>query len=507
MANFKTNVIKPFKAQGGTFCTFASALEDIGLNINEKSNKVRLSHYAILDIPNCDYTNQNPNKNVLNLLTPPDAFNNGLIDTPNATNDSENSYARTNIAQSFMSYALNMEAVIRNNNTTHSYDFTRNLTISERVFWKWLKECGAINWKRVENSNYFIEMPNDENYKRVVKSFGSIDAVAQRSSDYGMYNEIYVNIPTSFGGIDNIYFKQQEDDNYSFDKKYETNNVDLLENHSIENNYTNSSSLNNKPYFDYSTKISNNNSHYINDKNGYWFNNITTTEGKDVGYYITDKKIEGEEKLFDTIKVENNDISYVINRSKLDCMTLELDLNKLGATSYDELNIGTDTINSINNYTFNSILVFYSIYDNNDNILATNLYGVYFIDTPIQNEDTPSNLNFINFEIPRLTKKKSTTEGFGTSYSFRFNIRTSSLFDGEDDIIYDNASSENSLVNDFNDVVANLNRTINLLNKNTKHTFIIQEKYNELNQKYENIYNNLIKLTERVNELEKIHNN
>ena len=507
MANFKTNVIKPFKAQGGTFCTFASALEDIGLNINEKSNKVRLSHYAILDIPNCDYTNQNPNKNVLNLLTPPDAFNKGIEFAPNNSSTSENSYVRTNIAQSFMSYALNMEAVVRNNNSIHSYDFTRNLTVSERVFWKWLKESGAINWQKAnDKEGYYIEVINND-YNKVVKSFGLIDAVAQRSSDYGMYNEIYVNIPTSFGGIDNIYFKQVEDDNYSFDKKYETNSVDYLEQHNSESSSTNQTTLHNKPYFDYSTKILNNNTHTINNVSGYWFGDITTTTSREFGCYITDKKITNDENLFDTIEINTEDASYVITRSKLDCMSLELDLNKLEANTYDELNIGTDDNPSVNSYTFNTILVYYSIYDSNDNILATNLYGVYFIDSPIQNDDTTSNLNFINFEIPRLTKKKSTTEGFGTSYSFRFNIRTSSLFDGEDDIIYDNASSENSLVNDFNDVVANLNRTINLLNKNTKHTFIIQEKYNELNQKYENIYNNLIKLTERVNELEKIHNN
>ena len=49
----RTPLIKP-RAQGGTFYTFASALEDIGLNINELGNKVMLSHYALLDLPPFD---------------------------------------------------------------------------------------------------------------------------------------------------------------------------------------------------------------------------------------------------------------------------------------------------------------------------------------------------------------------------------------------------------------------------------------------------------------------
>ena len=501
MAKFKTNIIKPFKQQGGTFCTFASALEDVGLNINEKNNKVRLSHYAILDIPNCDYTNSNENRNVLNLLTPPDAFYKNIKQSSATYNNDKqiNNYARRNIAQSFMSYALNMEAVVRNNNdATSSYDFTRNLTISERVFWKWLKETGAIRWE-LDKDNYFTEEKNNPDYSRVVQAFGQIDAVAQRSSDYGMYNEIFVNIPTSFGGINNIYFKQVEDDNYTFDKKYKTNCTNRLENHStsIGNN-----ELLNTPYFDYSTSMKNKNKGEY--ENGFWYEDITTTNNTEVGYYITDKKLENLNSINKVLKVVSDDASFIIKRSNLDCMSLELDISKLDSlaeesiNSFDDLNINTQ----IYSYTFNAILVYYSIYDGNDNILATNLYGVYFIDSPQQLDANSTNEYFVNFEIPRLTKKKSTTDGFGTSYSFKFNIRTSSLFDGEDDQIYDNSSSENSIVGDFNDVVSYLIETIKLLNKSTKNTFIIQEKYKELNSRFLDLNRNYLELSERVKNLE-----
>ena len=47
----RTPIIMP-RTQGGTFHTFGSAMEDIGLNINESHNRVEISHYVLLDIPN-----------------------------------------------------------------------------------------------------------------------------------------------------------------------------------------------------------------------------------------------------------------------------------------------------------------------------------------------------------------------------------------------------------------------------------------------------------------------
>ena len=46
-----TPFVKRMRVQGGTIYTFSSAVEDIGLNINERNNVVKVSHYALLDIP------------------------------------------------------------------------------------------------------------------------------------------------------------------------------------------------------------------------------------------------------------------------------------------------------------------------------------------------------------------------------------------------------------------------------------------------------------------------
>ena len=231
MGKIKTPIIRPLRTKGGTLYTFSSAVEDIGLNINESYNKVRLSHYALLDIPNGDeismddnYNEKNYRINKFNVFSMPgamwermgidaknnnDGYNGGMTETVNQQ-----------IAQSFLSYALNMETVIRNSG---KYDYTTSLSTSERIFWKWLKETGAIRWTyNDEDNGYFREDTNDVNYKSVVKSFGKIDAMSQRSSDYGMYNEVFVNVPSSFGYINPIFFKRVEDKNYSSGRVYKT---------------------------------------------------------------------------------------------------------------------------------------------------------------------------------------------------------------------------------------------------------------------------------------------
>ena len=500
MGKIKTPIVRPLRTKGGTLYTFSSAAEDIGLNINESHNKVRLSHYALLDIPNAnenttkgDLANSiNYTSNCFNVYNMPGAMLERFAsDTTNNANDIVQTPNQA-IAQSFMSYALNMETVIRNSG---KYDYTTSLSCSERIFWKWLKECGAIRWTFESNDNNvrIIEGDNtteniENQYKNVVKSFGIIDSVSQRSSDYGMYNEVFVNIPSSFGYIKPIYFKQVADENYSFGKTYSTNFTDSLENY-IENANTQLTpdGLFNISFFDYKAGV-NESMYKRNDEEGkFWFTdriNNAYFVTNEPGSYYTDGKIENNisiDNIFtlnDKISItrDGNDINFEFLRSKFDCMMLDLSLESYDKDSYDELAINEDGSEN-NDYEFNTILLYYSIFDNNDNILATNLYGVYFLDAP---QDLDSSSNNMEFEIPRLSKKQSSGNGFGTSYSFRINVRTSSIYDNSDAIIYDDGSSENSLISDFGNVVHNLNKSIELLSKHVKNTSKISNEYTNL---------------------------
>ena len=102
MANAHTTpFVKRMRTQGGTIYTFSSATEDIGLNINERNNIVKMSHYALLNIPSID-TPDNPIQNRFNAYAIPGAFSSFL-------NSGSVKDGRVVIAESFQNYALNLE--------------------------------------------------------------------------------------------------------------------------------------------------------------------------------------------------------------------------------------------------------------------------------------------------------------------------------------------------------------------------------------------------------------
>jgi len=103
MAKLSTPIIKNLSTTGGTFYTMPSATEDIGLNINERSNKVAISHYALLDLPAEGWSF--------------DASNTGEIEEA--------------LKNEIQNYMFNLETAVRNQS---GYDYSANLTVSERAF-------------------------------------------------------------------------------------------------------------------------------------------------------------------------------------------------------------------------------------------------------------------------------------------------------------------------------------------------------------------------------------
>lgn len=422
----RTPLIKP-RAQGGTFYTFASALEDIGLNINELGNKVMLSHYALLDLPPFDAASMKVTADYSD------------YDTSDSSNAGKNIFA-----DSFQNYVLNMETVVRNHRL---YDFSNAITVSERVFWKWLLNNGLLHLKEDEqNSDYYVE---DCSYgDTVVKCFGYINSGAQRSDDYSMYNETFVQVPSSFGRM-RILFKPTEDDNYYRNNVYESSMVNSEEDE-------------------------------LKDKIEY----ITASE-LDSSMSMIQKTGISAKAIFDT------DSSYIVN-SDTDLLTIELSLDKLRqyyneeTLTYDDLAIHNSDSSylpekpqeeELNTFNFNAALIYYSVYDSTGkNILATNAYGLLlFDDTEIvlgENE---------KYRFYRFTKKQATSTKSGTSYSFRLNIKASSIYSG-DITVNDNSTPAYSMSTDFNDTIKNLNTAIEILRTNANHLAVIESDYRSLKQ-------------------------
>jgi hypothetical protein len=130
-----------------------------------------------------------------------------------------------NLAQSFQNYALNLEALLL---SRPQYKKDEKLTVSERVFWKWIKELGAIRFQDANTleknftilgtgpgSERFVEKPEtNSTYKRVVKYVGDIDVVNSLKNNNNSYTEIYIHVPSNVGTTPHVLFKSIKDANY-----------------------------------------------------------------------------------------------------------------------------------------------------------------------------------------------------------------------------------------------------------------------------------------------------
>lgn len=413
----RTPLLRPLRDNGATLYVFPSANEDIGLNLNSRATGVAMSHYALLNLPR-------------------------LFGSQNAKDES------IAIATDLQNYMMNLECRLLNDD---KYNYQEYHTVSERCFFHWLKSFETrhinnfLNLERNQKNNDVYYKEKDYT-KRTVQCFGAIDAGNSLSTEFGMFNETYVNIPTSYGNGP-VFFKQVQDStetNYIYGHTYKCGDEIHLQ--------------------------------------GRTDKNVDTLKILDSTTPVYDDKSTTSYVLNDAYEIVKD-----INQIQTACRNFCEDTNNtIQINSYDDVNIDQnnqfkgkfcDITSNPCEFGFNAILLYYSVYDQNDttkSAYAINLFGIVFL-------DSPSNFNG-EIRIPTLNKKKSfgganKANFFGNSYSFRVNIKTLSVYDNTDAMIQDNTtmSSINSV--DFSDVVSNLNRAIDVMNTNVQSTMAIQDAY------------------------------
>lgn len=436
----RTPLLRPLRDNGATLYVFPSASEDIGLNLNSRATGVALSHYALLNLPNL----------------------------MGKTTHQEESMA---IAEDLQNYVMNFETLLLNQD---SYNYQEYHTVSERVFWHWLiKKLNKVNLTQTlinndqKESNVYFRESYENKLDRVVQCFGSIDAGNSLSTEFGMFNETYINIPTSYANGP-VFFKHVQDaseSNYIFGKSYNVTNRSTLEGR----DQTTIDSI----------KILTNSSPIAD-------NNDNTT------YYATD--------AYEIVK-DCNQIQQALREF--------LDDKDIIINSYDDINVDSkenfkETVYDITSnpieFGFNAILLYYSVYDQDDitkSAYATNLFGIIFLDSPKATLDDKA-------VIECLSKKKSygatnAANFFGNSYSFRVNIKTMSVYDNTDAIIQDNTTMSSIASTDFSDVISNLNRAIDTMNTNVQTTMAIQDSYMNILHYYDEQRQNIKELNDKVN--------
>jgi hypothetical protein len=491
-----TPFVKRMRTVGGTMYTFSSATEDIGLNINERNNVVKMSHYALLDIPSIDapITMQ---QNRFNVLAIPGAFKSWLDGV--SVKD-----GRVVIAESFQNYALNLEANILNQNT-----YNPNLlnSVTERVFWKWLKETGAIRWQN-SSTGYFEEETDTDTsvgYSSIVKCIGTISAGSVRTDNFGTYNETYVLVPTSYGQT-RVFFKQEEDDNYKHGIKIQSGQTNILGREAYTSPHPDA--LDFKAYYDIDASNKNTNSYamsYNDNSTGYLTGWWTTAEN--IAFVKNSYYTDSSAYLISG--VNNIDLKYTgantinFKRSKVDCLKIEFNENNLAAlTGYSATGI-FDTMamsQSVDDtFNFNAILIYYTVYNKTlDKVLATNLLGILFLDAPSGNT---ASYPIAEITMPSITKIQSGPSGFGTSYSFRVNIKSDNMMDDTGAVIYDESTSAQTALEDFSDVFSNLEKSVNILNQHTSTINYITEQYNGLQNNNTQVLNQVTDLQQQLNTL------
>jgi len=443
--------IRPIQIQGGTFYTFSSASDDLGLTFNNTGKKFTFSKYALLDLPNIQRpTYHSPNEeNFIQLDAIPGAF----------AHVTDSSTYNTMFAESLQNYVLNLEATMISFPT---YDPSSLQTVSERVFFKWLKEVGAIRFREAttQESNLtaglrYTEENNSTNYTSVVKYVGDIDLVNSLKSIGDAYSEIYINVPTKDGATPLVLFKSTSDNNYYAQQNLINSpanplNTDYLTGRSYDQ--VNPSGLSTLAYFD--SEFSNYGpgatlSSVIEDVNGslltpgeyqlfsynesisdyqvgwwflypeansYWTQPGTTGSGTFDSVTSSSYLIRGyKEGVGGTV------VSVNFRRSDLDGIGIDFNTNNyFPISSNPSLNTFSD-FNSVPesvSFQFNTVLVYYDVQDTSTGNIATNLFGVLFLDNV---QDTLVGGSY----IPRLDKfKPNQVSGLnGNAYGFKINLK------------------------------------------------------------------------------------
>lgn len=426
-----TPLIKPLKVQGGTLYTFMSASKDITITNNNDNKRLDFSKFALLNLPDVKRPDIVDLENTIQFDTIDGAIFNGIeIDN------------NINIAESFQNYVLNLENL---NSLRTDYDNEALETASEQIFFKWLKELGAIRYRTAnineKNPNLvpsrFVEEDSTNSlYTKVVNYIGEIKVINNVKKYGEAYTEIYIHVPTSDGGTPTVLFSSDELINPN-------NNKSIYRSGSIIKGSTETvvgrtatdihpAGLDFTAFYDLDVSIAG----FTNSTNINWHNGVITNS------YYTEPTFNNP--TTDTITKSQldygttNDIVY--KRSKLDGVRIDWTSQNYNAiansstiSTIPEYNSSGDS----NDFSFNCVLIYYDIYNTSTpTIKSTNLYGVLFLDNLTQLNNGEANIQrFQKFKHNPVTKLNG--NNYGLTLNLKFDTNT------------DNASVS-TIINDYN---------------------------------------------------------
>lgn len=399
MAAF-TPLIKPLNEQGTTFYTFSSAAKDLSKCWGNAEKEFVFSKFVCLNLP--DFFNIEEDD--INELK--ENYKNftqiaGLKSMMDRIDEGEAEGTGQRFAELLQDYVFNMEELLISSPNYNTDNSDRSAT--ERVFWKFLKELGVINFKEGgeeevaaslisrEEKRYVeglvVEDEEVETYERVVQYVGSIDMINNVDIRSDTYTELYLHIPSEAGNTADVLFKECYDDVYAEGETY-----------TVSNNYPNFilGQTEADPGLDISTLA--------------LYDESSTEHSYTTGDSVKEEGVENE--LID-------EESRYLYRSNLDGVCVDFDAN-----SYNKIVTGRMvTIDDFNkskystSFEFNTILVYYDVVDKSSGSKTTNLYGVLFLDNVQHTENSYDYLQ----RYPKYKPEEGVQNG--NSYGFKLNLR------------------------------------------------------------------------------------
>jgi len=437
-----TPLIKTPQADGGTFYTFSSSARDLSKTLNNDNLKLVFSKFVLLNIPDFDKLDPNTFSNYENYMQ----FDtiDGMIASGGLKGD-----PNVNFTESLQNYALNLEELIISD---ANCDNTVQRSVAERVFFKWMKETGAMRFRAATNleKNPGVTRPlfveEDEQptgsrqYRRVVKYIGDIDIVNNVDKAGEAYTELYINVPTEVGGTPTILFDTISDSNYQPSLKIQGKDEFILGRNAST---VQPQGLSINAFYDYDQPLLGLGPAGYTDPNANWMDEPTPPTTTDS--YFTEPVTFTNPVSVDIRKYPADygspagftGSAYV--RSELDGISVDFTAN-----DYEQI-ITDPTISTIpqfngtdlaSTFEFNSVLVYYDLVDTSNTAnTVTNLYGILLVDNI-----TPTTDGGYIQRYPKYKPNKVTGQN-GNSYGFKINLR----FDASP-----GTAGIDTIVNDYN---------------------------------------------------------
>lgn len=472
----------------GVMITMPSASEDLNASFvpQGNTNKFLFSHYALLNIPKIKPTFGGNTQNSVNFLNIEGHYVNGLntqLTDPNTQN-------KLDLSESFQNYVMNFEA---NLTSQASYNRANLRTVSERIFFKWLKETGAMRFQNADDTKKISSLAEDRfleeddltnTYKRVVEYIGHVEMQGSNvKQNENQFNEIYINVPSQNGNTPTILFKSIADENYNEDTVIQvTSNPEYIKGRTVDDNPT-SAGLTVEAIYDIDvnagnlTYLVNGVSHPTS-----WYGSKASA----VNSYITDPVFN--DATTDTISRGTGNTTVVFKRSRLDGISIDFDIENYqevidyNSNNNDQITTFTqfNSIASASNFNFNVMLLYYDVYDANDvTIKSTNLFGVLFLEDVVPVVDVISQITPLE-KIKQSNFLGNTGNGYGLKLNFKFDVSTNTVDKKIEVSVNDYNTLSMSMFLDAINNIQLLSRNYEELLKYTKTVIAQNEEYQRL---------------------------